>query len=188
MHKENHHSVSLWVVVFALTAGLQIFRGSVSDTIIFVLGTLIIVAAGFVPKTWDVPTRNLISDRQLAIAFILLGLGLVILPRHSWQTALVLVCVAPLAVVMAWGNHKGPKKKASPRLHRARLLWVIWAVATCLWEFAANILGQINNTHTGFPTISILIDPLLGSFLGQAGFVAVWILVGLGLLRVGRRP
>jgi hypothetical protein len=188
MQKENRHSVSLWVVVFALTAGLQVFRGSLGDSIIFILGTALIVTVGFAPKEWDIPTKSLISDRQLSITMVLLGIGLVLLPRHSQQTELIMLCVAPLAVLLAWGNHRGPKKKASDRISKARLLWIIWATVTCIWEFAANILGQLHNSHTMFPTISILIDPLLDTVFGQAGFVAVWVLVGMSLLRLGRRP
>jgi hypothetical protein len=113
---------------------------------------------------------------------------LVLFPLHSGLTTAVLIVVLPAAIVLAWGTHRGPKKPATQRLKRARLLWVSWAVLTCIWEFTANILGQLHNTHTGYPTISILIVPLLDTILGQAGFVAVWVLVGLSLIRIGRKP
>jgi hypothetical protein len=188
MQKEGHHSVSLWVVAFALTAGLQIFRGSVSDTIIFTLGTFLITFAGFVPKNWDLPTVKQISNLQLSIAFVLVGMLLVLFPLHSVFTTALVIVVLPAAILLAWGTHRGPKKPASKRVKRARLLWVSWAVLTCIWEFTANILGQLHNTHTAYPTISILIVPLLDTILGQAGFVAVWVLVGLSLIRIGRKP
>ncbi len=188
MQKEGHHSVSLWVVAFALTAGLQIFRGSLGDTVIFTLGTAIIVAAGFVPESWDLRTTRKISNLQLSLVFVFVGILLVLFPKHSLETKVLLLLVLPAAILLAWGTHRGPKKPPTQRVKRARLLWVSWAVLTCIWEFSANILGQLHNTHTGFPTISILIVPLLDSILGQAGFVAVWVLVGLSLIRIGRRP
>lgn len=188
MQKEGHHSVSLWVVAFALIAGLQVFRGSLGDTVIFSLGTLVIAWSGFVPHRWDLPTNHLISNRILSFCFVVLGIGVALLPKHSVPMALVFLALAPLALALAWGTHRGPKGKASLKIKRARVLWVSWATLTCIWEFAANILGQLNNTHTAYPTISILIVPFLDSSLGQAAFVAVWILVGLSLIRVGRRP
>ncbi len=188
MQKEGHHSVSLWVVAFALTAGLQIFRGSATDTIIFTLGTLVIAFSGFVPKSWDLPTVKRISNFQISVVFVLVGMLLVLFPLHSGLTTALLLVVLPAAIVLAWGTHRGPKKPANQRVKRARLLWVSWAVLTCVWEFTANILGQLHNTHTGYPTISILIVPLLDTILGQAGFVAVWVLVGLSLIRIGRKP
>lgn len=188
MQKEGHHSVSLWVVAFALTAGLQIFRGSLSDTVIFAAGTVLIIAAGFVPTNWDFPTTNKVSNRQLSIGFVAAGILLVIFPKHSAWTTTLLLAVLPMAILFAWGTHRGPKKPANQRVKRARFLWVSWAVLTCIWEFTANILGQLHNTHTAYPTISILIVPLLDTILGQAGFVAVWVLVGLSLIRIGRKP
>ena len=63
-------------------------------------------------------------------------------------------------------------------------MWIIWAVCMCLWEYAANILGQFSPVKNAFPTISVLIDPLLDNPLGKAGFVAVWLAVGYSLIRV----
>ena len=188
MQKEGHHSVSLWVVAFALTAGLQIFRGSLGDTTIFALGTALILLAGFVPTSWDFPTHRLISNRTLSICFVVLGIGLTFMPKHSVPMATVLLMVVPLVLTLAWGTHRGPKAKAPSAIKRARLIWVSWAVLTCIWEFTANILGQLHDTHTAYPTISILIVPILDSVLGQAVFVTVWIVIGLSLIRVGRRP
>jgi hypothetical protein len=176
------------VVAFALTGGWQICRGSATDNSICTLGTLVIAVSGFVPKSWDLPTVKRISNFQISVVFVVVGMLLVLFPLHSGLTTAVLLVVLPAAIVLAWGTHRGPKKPATQRLKRARLLWVSWAVLTCIWEFTANILGQLHNTHPGYPTISILIVPLLDTILGQAGFVAVWVLVGLSLIRIGRKP
>jgi len=60
-------------------------------------------------------------------------------------------------------------------------------VGLCLWELAANVLGQLNNTLSEYPTISVLVDPVLDSTIGQAAFVLLWLLSGMGFLRLWSR-
>jgi hypothetical protein len=63
-------------------------------------------------------------------------------------------------------------------------MWILWAVSTCLWEFAANILGQLEGGKYTYPTISVLVDPMLDGPIGKAGFVVAWFLIGYGLIKV----
>ena len=73
------------------------------------------------------------------------------------------------------------------RLARARLIWAILALLLTAWEFMANILGQLVNSLHIYPTISVLIDPMLDTIYGQAAFVVLWLLIGIGLLRLWER-
>jgi len=51
----------------------------------------------------------------------------------------------------------------------------------------SNILGQFAGSLHLYPTISVLIDPLLDTIYGQAGFVILWLAVGIGFLRIWGR-
>jgi hypothetical protein len=94
-----------------------------------------------------------------------------------------LVLAVPI-LLLAWGDHTEYKAKASPRIRRARLMWIIWAVSMCLWEYAANVLGQLSDGKNQFPTISVLVDPILDGPIGKAGFALAWLAVGYGLIKV----
>jgi hypothetical protein len=55
------------------------------------------------------------------------------------------------------------------------------------WEFTANILGQFAGSLHIYPTLSVLIDPLLDTKYGQAAFVILWLALGIGFLRIWGR-
>ena len=178
--------ISLWLIVFGLTAGLQIFRGSTDDTIFFVFSTLAVLLSGTALIRFDFLSTKHVSDNALKWAALALAIGLTVLPRHTQAGLVLFLCLLPASLLMVWGNHRGPKGKPSQRVLRSRLAWIIWAVVTCVWEFAANILGQVLKDPHGYPTISLLIDPLMDQIIGQAGYVVVWVAVGYGLIKVAR--
>jgi hypothetical protein len=114
-------------------------------------------------------------------------IALSVFPRHSIVHGILVLAILPFVLRLVWYTDRGPKEKPDLRLARARLIWAILALLLTCWEFMANILGQlVNNLHT-YPTISVLIDPLLDTIYGQASFVVVWLLIGIGLLRLWER-
>lgn len=62
-------------------------------------------------------------------------------------------------------------------------------VALAVWEALAFVfLTSMPQGQVGFPTISVLFDPLVESLPGRILFVGLWLICGLGLLDVtGRR-
>jgi hypothetical protein len=185
MRNGSRHSVSLWVAAFALTAALQIFRGSLGDTIIFLSGTVLLVLSTTALAKVSFPSSKLISTKSLEWAGLLLLTALAFTPRHSFFDLGIFVLILPIALALAWGEHTEPAGDLTKRDKATRNLWIAWAVTMCIWEFGANIFGQLLKDPPSFPTLSVLIDPLLKVPLGQAGFVAVWLTVGYFLLTAG---
>lgn len=183
MRNGSRHPVSLWVAAFALTAALQIFRGAIEDTVIFVGGGLLILSATTFASRFNFPSARVIRGNTLDWAGLILLVALAFTPRHSFFDLGIFVLLLPVVVSLAWGQHAVPKQALTGRDHRTRLVWIIWAVTMCLWEFGANIAGQLTKLANAFPTISVLVDPLLKNELGQAGFVAVWLLVGYYVIK-----
>lgn len=184
---DRRSHISLWALVFAITDGLQFFRGAWEDAVIFTLATGLVLGAGTIWLHQDWDSNKAISGRQIDLGLGLLGALFIITPRHTVLGLAAVILVAPVLVALLWGNHRGPRGQATDRIKRSRFIWVTWAVVTALWEFAANVLGQLEGNLYSFPTISVLLDPLLDNLFGKTGFVVVWILVGVGLIRVGRR-
>lgn len=184
MKKANNHPISLWVIAFFLTAALQIFRGAAGDTIIFVTGTLLLLSSGTFARNLDFPAAKYSKTKPMLWAVLALVILITATPRHTpIMFGIFLALIVPV-LLLAWGDHTEFKQKASPRIRRARLMWIIWAVTMCIWEYGANVFGQLTDVKNAYPTISVLVDPLLDGPIGKAGFVLVWLAVGYGLIKV----
>lgn len=170
-----------------MTAALQVFRGSYFDFTVFALCALTIWISASGVLGSRLGSRIYINRAWILWGGLAITLALSAFPRHSWVHGIVLLAILPYVLRLAWYTDRGPKEKPDNRLARARLVWVILALLLTAWEFMANILGQlVNNLHT-YPTISILIDPLLDTFYGQSAFVVIWLVLGVGLLRLWER-
>ena len=176
-----------WVWVFALTLALQVFRGSPIDTMIFGASTILIWldAAGFVKKS--LRERVKLSNSTILIGMAVLAIALTFFPRHSYFHGFVMITILPVVLYLVWYKDRGPKEKADPVMNKTKVVWVSLCALLCIWEFAANIMGQLENSLYSHPTISILMDPFLDSPFGQGIFVFLWLLLGLGFLRIWGR-
>jgi hypothetical protein len=105
-------------------------------------------------------------------------------PRHTYFHGAVMIAILPVALYLVWYRDRGPKEKADPLMTKTKVVWIILCIAICIWEFAANIQGQLENNLYSHPTISILMDPFMDSLFGQTIFVTIWLLLGVGLLRI----
>jgi len=173
---------SLWVAVFAITSALQIFRGAALDEVFFIGGTGVLAAATWFAR--EAPAGRRFEKmaniaRHIALFLILV---LAIVPRHSIAMLAVLVGMLPFLLLAAWIGPYGVAHEKSKRISYTRHLWTAWAVIFCVWEFAANILGQLVGNLTSYPTISILLDPLIDTKIGKLVFVSLWIWAGYVLL------
>lgn len=179
---------NLWFWLFVTTTLFQVFRGSVVDAIIFGLGTLMVFLSA----------ANLLNHIHLAkphahkyaifTAVFVIVVALSIVPRHGELHAIVVLATLPLALRFAWYSDRGPKDKPDKRIKIARMTWAGASVGLLLWEFGANIFGQLDKSLYSFPTISVLVDPLLDNLLGQAIFVILWLTVGIGFLKLWKKP
>ena len=178
---------SPWVWFFAITAAFQIFRGSVGDTLIFGLGALVVSLAATPAIDRDFLNREQVRHTASIPVAVGLVLALSLLARHSPIHAAIFIGILPVVLALVWHRDAGEKIKPNLREKRARSLWAALAVGICVWELAANIVGQLNHTLTQFPTLSVLIDPALDTLWGQSIFVVLWLASGWGFLRLGIR-
>jgi hypothetical protein len=176
-----------WVWFFAVTAAFQVFRGSFGDTVIFGLGGALVAVAATSALNRDFLSREQVRLTASLPVAIGLALALSLLPRHTGLHAAIFIAILPLVIALVWHRDSGEKTKPNEAEKRARTLWAALCVGLCVWELGANIFGQLNNTLTEYPTLSVLIDPSLDTTLGQGLFVTLWLVAGWAFLRLGLR-
>jgi hypothetical protein len=176
-----------WVWVFFVTLALQIFRGSPIDTMIFGSSTVLIWldAVGFLKKS--LRERPKVSNSTIAIVVAMYGISLSVFPRHSYEHGALVLSILPIALWLVWYRDRGPKERPDPLMAKTKVVWIVLCIAICIWEFAANIQGQLENNLYSHPTISILMDPFMDSTFGKSIFAVIWLLAGVGLLRIWGR-
>ena len=173
-----------WFWVFAITTALQVFRGSPKDTIIFSLSSVAvwISASGILGNRFG--TKIEVNRAWTFWGVVLFAIALAVIDRHTYVHGVLVLAVLPVVLRLAWYTDSGPKDKPDPRMSRSRTLWTILCLGITAWEFMANILGQLVGSLHVYPTISVLIDPILDTKYGQAAFVILWLALGIGFLRI----
>jgi hypothetical protein len=176
-----------WVWVYLVTTSLQVFRGSPIDTLIFGGSTLLVWldAAGFFKR--NLRERPRVRNSLIAVVMLVLGIALSFFPRHTYVHGAIMIAILPVALYLVWHRDRGPKEKPDRVMVRTKAIWMVLCLLLCVWEFSANILGQLENSLYTHPTISVLIDPFLDATVGQTVFVVLWLFLGVGLLRIWGR-
>lgn len=172
--------------MFIITSWLQVFRGSRLDTIIFLSSTVVVwlSAAGIVG---DSITRRIKVKRSTIFAILFVySIVLSLVTRHTYEMGFLVVAILPFVIGLVWYRDSGKKEKADTRIARAKGLWLVLCLGITAWEFMANILGQLVNSLHIYPTLSVLIDPWLDYPMGQAAFVVLWLITGVGFLGLWR--
>ncbi len=99
----------------------------------------------------------------------------------------MLLALAPIAIYLAYYRDHGPKPSSTKVMNRTRWLWLSLAVVMCLSELFAYIWANVYKDDHSYPTISVIVSPILDSPYGRGVFLATWMLIGVGLLQVWRK-
>jgi hypothetical protein len=142
--------------------------------------------------TWDEPPPSLARMRSAlarsSVPLLLLpalGFALVIgwFDRWSMVASFAVAVTGALAIALSW---HGPLREEplEPVEPSGRMLWTLVIVALSGWELTNLFLQPSLTTDSwAHPTISVLSDPLLGSWMGRTLFIVVWLRAGWGLLK-----
>jgi hypothetical protein len=106
------------------------------------------------------------------------------LARFSWPAMVAVAVPGVVGVASAWHAAPGPPAEAAPIRRGGAAGWAAVFVALGLWELGAWLLQPSLTTGSpAHPTISILLDPLLGSHPGRSVGFAAWLALGWFLVR-----
>lgn len=165
----------------------QLWRGAWVDGTLFaaLVGMLVIdrLTEGrivLIRRAAEAPAWVIVSTAAV------IGVVLVASPRHGDVNAIAITAIGVLALVLAWSPIRRRPPRPAHAYRRSAVTWSILGVVFCLWEAIAYI-ASVSGGGDEFPTVSVLLDPLLEWPLGRALFTIIWLIGGLSLLHVWHR-
>jgi len=172
-----------WAPLFAFVGMFQLMRGATFDAIYFFGIVLILLIDGWKIFPYELPTRPRIP-LSLASAFsVLFGALLFLTPKGSALQVALMLGVLFILLGVVWYEDSGPMPKASAALTRAKWLWIVCGISVNLWELFSYLAGDLTGDNSLYPTISIIMTPVMSDPLGRFLSIAIWMIVGLLLIR-----
>jgi hypothetical protein len=125
---------------------------------------------------------------RLTPALVIGGLGYTVaaggLAPFSWPAMVAVAAPGLVGVMSAWRASPRPSAQAAPMHAGGVAAWAAVLVVLALWELGALLLQpSLTMGSPLHPTISVLLDPALGSHLGRSVGFAVWLALGWFLVR-----
>ncbi|MEY4532696.1 MAG: hypothetical protein RI926_465 [Actinomycetota bacterium] len=182
-------SAILWICVLAIMAGFQTWRGAYVDGILFFSLSAMLVIDRLTAGKIVILKKHVVAPKVVTLGITgVLGLVLVLAPRHSWIDLVAFIAIGVTLLIVAWEPAPERVKRPQQAMLRSMWFWSMAAVALCVWEATAFILSvTVPNGYMYFPTISVLLDPFVESLGGRMVFVGLWLAAGYGLLRFWRK-
>lgn len=182
-------SAILWICVLVIMAGFQTWRGAYVDGILFFALVAMLVLDRLTSGQIVILKRPIVAPKVVTLAITgVLGVVLVLAPRHSWIDLVAFIAIGVTVLIVAWEPAPERVKRPKKAMLRSMWFWSMAAVALCLWEATAFVLSvTVPNGNEYFPTISVLLDPFVESMGGRIVFVGLWLAAGYGLLRFWRK-
>lgn len=176
-----------WAPLLAFVGMFQLVRESYVDAIFFfgVVAILIIDSRKLFP--YEFPSRPKISLLSSAIFGVSFGVLVTLSPRGSALEVALMIGVFFVVLGMVWYKDSGPLPKATSSVTRSKWLWIVCGVLINLWELFSFVAGDLAGDNSQFPTISILMTPVIENPLGRVLALALWLMVGLVLIRSSTR-
>lgn len=180
--------ISPWAVLFAVITAWHAWRGAGPDTFIFGFGTVLLVVESLRPELLGTRHRVRVPGRYGALACTVVGLVFVLTPRYSPVTVTLVVLTGVAAFFLSWYHlHQRYRPTLTAVQRRAIHLWLAVTTVLLLVEFGAYMSATASGSDERFPTITVLLDPMIDHMWGRAVFAAGWLLGGWALVNVSPR-
>ncbi len=176
-----------WLPPMVYVAIFHFMRESWVDAAIFTIGSLLVIADWKKWFRWEMPERPKLSKTPVLLAILLASSILFFSERGGWQDTVLLLALAPIALFMVYYRDHGPKPSSTKLMNRTRWLWLTLATILCVSELFAYIWANAFKDDESYPTISIIVNPVLESPYGRGIFLVVWMLIGVGLIQPWRK-
>jgi len=176
-----------WLPVLLTTFLFHVIRGATGDAIIFGTACTILILDWKKAFPWHMPKRPRLNKWLVSAVMLVAASVLFFSERGGWQDIVLLLTLAPIAISLTYYRDHGPKPGATKVMQRTRALWVTIAITMAVCELFAYIWANVYRDDTSFPTISVLVNPILESPYGRSIFLVLWMLIGVGMLGIWRK-
>jgi lysylphosphatidylglycerol synthetase-like protein (DUF2156 family) len=176
-----------WLPVFLTTFLFHVLRGAFGDATIFGLGCAILILDWKKAFPWHMPERPHLNKWLVSGVMLVAAAVLFFSERGGWQDIILLLALAPIAIALTYYRDHGPKPSSTNVMAKTRGLWVTIAITMAVCELFAYIWANVYKDDKSFPTISVLVNPILESPYGRSIFLVLWMLIGIGLLGIWRK-
>ena len=176
-----------WVIVFVGMALFHLWRGSIEDILVFGIAAVVILTQVFGFTTFGFKSQPQFGIVPIAVVVIASGLVMFFTERHGPWNWFVILAYIPIGILLLF--HTDAKSQLVPtrQVLRSRWIWAIWALGFALVELVAYLGSKVYDDLETFPTISVLLDPIIDTPFGRAVFVVFWLVSGVYLFGVKRR-
>ena len=179
--------INPWLPVFAFVTLFHVIRESYVDALIFAIGAVILILDWKRAIRWPMPNRPEVKSWVMVLAIAGSSSVLFFSERGGWQDVLLLLVIGPAALFLVYYRDHGPKPSGNGTMVRTKWIWMTLAIFMAVSELFAYIWAVVFRDSNTYPTISIIVNPILDSPYGRSAFLVLWLLIGWGLLRNGRR-
>lgn len=176
-----------WMPMFSFVALFQFIRGAQFDALYFAFIVVVLAIDWKQLFPFEFPGKPKPNLLILTIGSAVFGVAISLAPRKSPIEVALMVSALFVAISLVWYKDSGPLPKLTPALIKSKWVWICFAILVSLWELFAFILSDIAGDPYAYPTISIVISPVMADGLGRAIFLTVWLLIGVVLLRIERK-
>jgi hypothetical protein len=182
-------SAIVWISVLFIMASFQTWRGAYVDGVLFYALVTMLVIDRITGGRLVLMKKPVVAPKVITLGITgVLGVILVLAPRHSWIDLVAFIAIGVTVLIVAWEPYEQRNQRPEQSLHRSMWFWSLAAFFLCLWEATAFVLSvSLPNGIENFPTISVLLDPFVENVWGRIVFVGLWLAAGYGLLRFWRK-
>jgi len=175
------------VVIFVGTAVFHIWRGSWQDVAIFGISALLILTQVFGLTRFGFSRQPKAPLWLLMLVVAVAAVTLYFAPRHGVVSFTVLMALIPIGIALLFYKDQKIQAQPSTAMFRSRIIWGSWATGFALTELVAYVGSKLSGDLEKFPTISVILDPVLDTPIGRAVFVVLWLIGGAYLFGVRRQ-
>lgn len=174
-----------WLFIFVVGAIFQLWRGSSVDAVIYSVVALLVFLSS--QGRFQIPEFEATRFPNAAFLLLVATLVFIFLPTHSWQDAAVFLILLPILVRIIWQRDFPAPPEMSTALRRSSKIWITIGLLTCVCELGNYFASDLVHNDKVYPTITVLLDPIVADTWGKVAFVTIWAGIGAGLLRVSTK-
>ena len=180
--RKNSRNSTLWIITFFIGTIFQFWRGSQIDTLVFaIITSLLLVASQEILGLPNLRAANFATSFGILFACTLV---FTIVGIHSVLSAIFYLTLVPVVLRNTWRSDSIITVEPTAAIRKSSMIWFTIGVVTCFAELGNYFAADATHNDKVYPTITVLIDPLVAHNEGKIIFVLIWAVIGVGLFRV----